>query len=78
MLIYESAGLPDPSSLGGWHLQHPKSNFGVIPYAVGALDGGFVAAARADVGFIFITNDDLPNPWDSLPPYFANLLDALQ
>jgi hypothetical protein len=78
ILIYESAGLPPVSSLGGWHDGVARSNFGVIPYAVGALDTGFVTAARQHVGFIYMTDDDLPNPWDSLPAYFDPLLAALE
>ena len=34
--------------------------------------------ARKYVGYIYLQNDDLPNPWDSLPSYFDDLLDALE
>ncbi len=78
ILIYESSGVPALSTLGGWHTQYPKSNFGVIPYGVPALDTAFVAGARADVGFVYLTNDTLPNPWDTLSPYFSGLLAALE
>jgi hypothetical protein len=76
-LIYESFGLPGTSSLTGWHSGFPKSNFGIIPYGA-ALDHAYVKAARAMVGYIYVTNDDLPNPWDSLPSYFADLLADLE
>jgi hypothetical protein len=78
IFIYESAGLPDVGSLGGWHTGYDRHDFGIIPYAVPSLDGGFVAQARAYVGFIYLTDDDLPNPWDTLPPYFSDLLAALE
>jgi hypothetical protein len=78
ILIYESAGVPTLASLGGWYAQHDKSNFGVIPYGVATLDTAFVAGARADVGFIYLTSDTLPNPWDTLSPYFSGLLGALE
>ena len=78
ILIYESAGLPSASSFGGWHTQYDRSNFGVIPYDVSSFDPAFVAEARPLVGFIYVTDDVLPNPWDSLPPYFDALLDALE
>jgi hypothetical protein len=77
MLIYESGGLPSLSQLGGWHSKYPKSNFGIIPYATG-MDAQFVHDARQYVDYIYLQNDDLPNPWDSLPPSFADLLTALQ
>jgi hypothetical protein len=78
ILIYESGGLPPVSSLGGWHDSVDRSNFGVIPYAVTALDTGFVTAARQHVGFIYMTDDDLPNPWNSLSSYFEPLLASLE
>jgi hypothetical protein len=76
-LIYESFGLPATSRLTGWHSGFPKSNFGIIPYGA-ALDHAYVKAAKALVGYIYVTNDDLPNPWDSLPSYFADLLADLE
>jgi hypothetical protein len=79
ILIYESAGLPLVDSLGGWHDTYPRENFGVIPYAVPPpLDTAFVDGAELHVGWIYLTDDDLPNPWDSLPPYFDQLLGALE
>jgi hypothetical protein len=77
MLIYESKGLPAVATLGGWHAKYAPDNFGVIPYGA-AFDAAFVKAARKSVGYIYIQNDDLPNPWDTLPPFFGELLAALE
>jgi len=77
MLIYESAGLPTVSQMGGWHAKYAASNFGVIPYAT-ALDATFVRNARQQVGYIYLQNDNLPNPWDSVPSFFSQLLAALE
>jgi len=77
ILIYESQGLPTVGALGGWHEQFDRSNFGIIPYGVSSFDPSFVAAARPFVGFVYVTDDQLPNPWDSLPPYFDGLMGAL-
>ena len=77
MLIYESKGLPSMSALSGWHAKYPAANFGVIPYGAN-MDATFVHNARTYVGYVYINNDVLPNPWDSLPPYFADLLTALE
>jgi hypothetical protein len=76
-LIYESAGVPGTNALAGWHSAYPKENFGIIPYGA-TLDPTYVANAKKYVGYIYITNDTLPNPWDSLPSYFADLLAALE
>jgi hypothetical protein len=77
ILIYESAGLPTVASLGGWHTGYSKKSFGIIPYAVPALNASFVAAAKPYVGFIYLTSDTLPNPWDTLPSYFGALVAEL-
>jgi len=77
MLIYESAGLPSQAAMGGWHANYPPSNFGIIPYA-SSLDATFVHNARKYVQYIYVQSDNLPNPWDSVPTYFADLLAALE
>ena len=77
VLIYESGGLASMTKLAGWHVNHDPSNFGIIPYGTG-LDVAYVRAAKGFVGYIYLTNDTLPNPWDSVPPYFADLLAALE
>jgi hypothetical protein len=77
ILIYESPGLPSGAALGGWHTGHDRRNFGIIPYGIPAMDAAFVAAAKSSCGYIFLQNDVLPNPWDTLPPYFDALVAAL-
>jgi hypothetical protein len=78
ILIYESGGLPPLPAVGGWHAAHDRRNFGVIPYGVGALDTGFVAGARPTVGYIYLENNGLPNPWGGVPGYLSDLVGALQ
>ena len=78
ILIYESGGLPDLPAVGGWHAAHDRRNFGVIPYGVGAMDPGFVAGARPTVGYIYLENNGLPNPWGGVPAYLSDLVGALQ
>ena len=77
ILIVESAGLPSADTLAGWHASHSRQAFGIIPHSVPSLDAGFVAMAKSHVGYIFVQNDVMPNPWDTLPPYFDALLAAL-
>ena len=77
MLIYESSGLPSVAQLGGWHASHAPSNFGVIPHTA-SFDATFVRNARQYVRYIYVQNDTLPNPWDSVPGYFSDLLAALE
>jgi hypothetical protein len=74
MLIYEDAGWPKLGGLTGFAAQ--RRRYGIIPYAA-ALDASLVAAAKVDVAYVYATSDTLPNPWDSLTPYFDSLLDVL-
>jgi hypothetical protein len=77
MIIYESQGLPSVDSLKGWHLNYNKKNFSITPFGVSTLNTQFVKDAKNYVGYMYITNDGLPNPWNSLPSYFSNLVTAL-
>jgi len=77
ILVYENRGLPALATLGGWHTAYDRHNFGIIPYAVPSLDAGFVKAAAQSCGYIYVDNDDLPNPWDTVPPYLDTLVGAL-
>ena len=77
ILIYENSGVPSVAALGGWHAGYDRNNFGVIPYAVGSLDTSFVQSAKQYVGYIYLQNDTLPNPWDSVPPYLSDLVASL-
>jgi hypothetical protein len=78
ILIYENNGIPALPALAGWHATHDRSNFGVIPYDVPALDAAFVAAARPAVGYIYLESNTLPNPWGAIPAYLSDLVGALQ
>ncbi len=76
IFIYETSGLPSVDKLAGWHTSYDRRNFGIIPYGV-SMDAAFVAAAKQSVGYIYLQNDVLPNPWDSVPAYFGDLVAAL-
>ena len=73
IVIYEREGTPSLSYLKGWHLNHDKKNFSMLPHKVGTLDKTYVKSATPYVGYMFITSDALPNPWDSLPSYYSTL-----
>jgi hypothetical protein len=78
IVIYESAGYPSLSFLaGGFHQQYPKSNFGFIAYAVATLNPSFDQQAAVYVGYEYVTNGTLPNPYGALPPYFTQLVGSL-
>ncbi len=74
LMIYENPGIPPLSALRGWHTGYDKSNFSMIAFGVGSLSTSFLSSASNDVGYIYITNDVLPNPYDSVPSYFGTLV----
>jgi Spherulation-specific family 4/Secretion system C-terminal sorting domain len=55
-----------------WYGKYNRFNFYVIPYNISS--GNFASAVnRADslnIGWIYCTDDNLPNPYDTLPTYF--------
>ncbi len=75
LVIYESKGLPSLTSLR--YLGYDKSHFSVIAYGVSTLDKSYVKSLTSYVQYMYITNDNLPNPYDSLPPYFNELAGTL-
>ena len=74
IIIYENSGLPDVSLINGWHEDYEKKNFSLLTHELNAIDSAFCVEASNYVGYLYMTNDILPNPWDSLPPYFDELV----
>lgn len=77
LVIHNGAGLPPLTSLDGWHLAHPRRNFGILCYGVENLDPSFVANAVKRVGYLYVTSDTSPDPWNTLSPQLGALLAAL-
>jgi hypothetical protein len=76
VLIYESPGLPNVANYQGWS-SADNAKLGMIPFGVGSMPAGWMQDATSIVGWIYVTNDVLPNPWDSLPPYFESMAEFL-
>lgn len=72
VLIYESPGLPDLSGYSSWS-GYDKSQLGMIPFGVSSFSSSWVTSAESTVGWLYVTNDVLPNPWDTVPPYLDQL-----
>jgi hypothetical protein len=77
IVIYENAGLPSLGFLGGWHASYPKAGFSFVAIGVSSLDTAFVLSASSYVGYLYVTDDSLPNPYDTVPIYFPDLMAAL-
>lgn len=77
LVIYESPGLPTISNLAGWHTSYAKSNFSMIAFGVGLPTQSYVTSTTSDVSYIYATDDNLPNPYDTIPSYFGSLMAEL-
>src|SRR5947209_5770827 len=75
LAIYESPGYPAISVLSQYSA-YSKMDFAAIAIGV-PLNTAFLASASPYVGWVWVTNDSLPNPYDSLPSYFTSLVAAL-
>lgn len=71
--IYEGSGTPALSTLQGWHLKYDKKNFITIVYTVPQVNYTYLAETTKYVGFLYMTDDSLPNPYDTLPSYLFNV-----
>jgi hypothetical protein len=45
----------------------------MIPFGISSLPTGWLEDATASIGWLYVTSDNLPNPWDSLPSYFGDM-----
>lgn len=76
-VMYENSGYPDLSKLKTLHTDYDKKNLSFVSYGVAGLDAQYVIHATHCVGLMYITDNVLPNPYDSIPSYFENLVSIL-
>jgi hypothetical protein len=76
VLIYESPGLPNLSNYNSWS-SSDNGQLGMIPFGVSSLPTNWLEDAIEIVGWVYVTSDNLPNPWDSLPSYFDDMTELL-
>jgi len=83
MIIWEGNGsLPDQTTLNTrtFNGVYPKSNFAVNAYnlpAGTALDRNWLAMAETRIVMIGVTDDVLPNPYDTIPAYLESFFQYL-
>jgi len=75
--IFESNTGFDTWTPSPWCSKYSRDNFCVLPYSTSSTDyiNRVNRAASLGIGWIYCTNDVLPNPWDTLPPYFEAFCD---
>jgi Spherulation-specific family 4 len=77
LVVYENAGLPELAGLPVLSADDAGSQRALLAYDVAELDEAYVRAAAREVAYLYVTDDRLDNPYDSLPAYFPALLAAL-
>lgn len=75
IVLYEDAGVPTLNQFVPWAGLNAKMS--LLAFAVDTLPINFIRKAATQFGWMYITNDTLPNPWDTLPPYFNALVATL-
>lgn len=80
LTIYEDSSIPSSQTLASrtFNGQYDKKNFNYVSYAVSSLNEAAIRATLSHVGFLYVTNDVPPNPWDTLPSYFEQLVGILE
>src|SRR5256712_132908 len=72
--IYESAGLASISTLQSrtFYPNYDKHSFYMLAHTTSSIVQTDVTDRIPYVGYMYITNDVEPNPYDTIPPYFLN------
>ena len=78
-VIYENAGLPSLSLLASSTGGYPTSNFAFVSYGVSgsSVSQSYVSGASSYVSWMYVTDANLPNPYDTLPSYLSTLMSYL-
>lgn len=74
--IYEEEGVPSLEQLKNRTFagKYDKENFNFVAFGVQKLNQTYIDNTKNYVGYFYLTNDNLPNPWDSLPSYIDELM----
>ncbi|SRR5579875_9175 len=74
LILYDNPDLPPESLFGGWHLKFDTKKFSFVSYDVNAVHHRSLKTLMAKVGYFFVTDGSLDNPWGKLPSYFDELV----
>jgi hypothetical protein len=82
LMIFEDNGTNYPGfTPSSWVAKYPAAQFVHLPYAVAtaATMSNYVGLATSrNAGWIYTTDDTLPNPYDTLPSYWTNEMNLVQ
>lgn len=74
LTVFEDDGANYPGySPSSWNFNYDRSHFAHLIYnvsAVAAMPSDVALAAARNARYVYVTDDNLPNPWDTLPSYW--------
>jgi hypothetical protein len=73
-IIYENKGLPDLNSIEERYSELDKQHYSVTSYGVMDFDSNYITALSEFVQYMYVTNDDMPNPYDTLSIHLERLV----
>ncbi|HEY6588321.1 MAG TPA: spherulation-specific family 4 protein [Nitrososphaeraceae archaeon] len=73
-VIYENKGLPDLNSIEERYSELDKQHFSLTSYGVMDFDSNYITALSEFVQYMYVTNDDMPNPYDTLSIHLERLV----
>lgn len=80
-VVHENSTFPSEATLlgdyAGGNADYPWHRRAVLVYNQSALSPAQLAIIRKYAGWVYVTSDDLPNPWDALPSYLEQLIAVL-
>lgn len=74
LVISESSDVPSADYIESSLYGYSPRNFAIVSYDVSTLNQTYLNDLSNYVSFIYMTNDNLPNPYDTLPSYFGSLV----
>jgi len=78
--IFESNKDFDSFSMPAWTVKYGPARFAVLPHTVPEqrMLSYLARAVSLPVGNVYVTDDQMDNPWDSLPGYWKKEVDGLK
>lgn len=79
--LYESPGGRAGAVAPDWAAKYPATGILALPYAIKTakqMRQWVEAAARGQCGYIYVTDDSGDNPWDRLPSYWRQEVEAVR
>jgi hypothetical protein len=80
LVLFEDGAGYDSYTPPPWQASLPASRFANIVYnvsSVATMQSDVALAVGRHTGLVYVTNDTLPNPYDTLPTYWTDLVTAV-